>query len=108
MTDRDGTWAKWASSRLKTLPETAFHQAVMLLVMGGSASFVARWLLGLPDRGSLQTATFHTLRTYLTPINKQVRKWRRSFYADPVPDGTLMIGSWPAGLCSDGELFAPI
>ena len=106
MTDRDGTWAKWASSRLKTLPETAFHQAVMLLVMGGSASFVARWLLGLPDRGSLQTATFHTLRTYLTPINKQVRKWRRSSYADPAPEVVRDAERWlnqtteGAGQCS--------
>lgn len=54
--------------------------------MGRSGSFVARWLLGLPDKGCLQTATFHTLRTYLTPINKEVRNWRRSLYADPVPE----------------------
>ena len=55
---------------------------------------MARWLLGLPERGSLQTATFHTLRTYLTPINKQVRKWRRSSYADPVPDVVQDAQKW--------------
>jgi hypothetical protein len=71
MTDCDGALAKWASSR-----------------------FVARWLLCLPDRGCLQTATFHTLRTYLTPINKQVRKWRRSFYAEPVPDVVREAQKW--------------
>ena len=94
MTDHDGAWAKWASLRLRTLPDRAFCHAVALLAMGGSASFVARWLLGLPDRGSLQTATFHTLRTYLTPINKQVRKWRRSSYADAVPDVVQDAQKW--------------
>ena len=72
----------------------AFYRAVVLLAMGRSGSFVARWLLGLPDRGSLQTATFHTLRTYLTPINKQVRKWRRSSYADAVPDVVQDAQKW--------------
>jgi len=38
--------------------------------------------------------TFHTLRTYLTPINKQVRKWRRSLYADPVPDVVRDYQEW--------------
>ena len=57
--------------------------AVVLLAMGRSASFVARWILCL-----------HALRTYLTPINKQVRKWRRSFYADPVPDVVQDVQKW--------------
>jgi hypothetical protein len=80
------SWAEWATSRLRTLPGVTFHQVVVLLMMGCSASFVARWLLSQPDRGCVQAATFHTLRTYLTPINKQVRKWRRSFCLDPMPD----------------------
>jgi len=62
--------------------------------MGRSASFVARWILCLPDRGCLQTATFHTLSTYLTTINKQVRKWRRSLYADPVPEVVQDAQKW--------------
>ena len=71
-----------------------FYRAIVLLVMGRSASFVARWLLSVPDRGCLQTATFHTLRTYLTPINKQVRNWRRSLYADPVPEVVQDAQKW--------------
>src|SRR5260370_23311005 len=27
-------------------------------------------------------------------FNKQVRKWRRSFYADPVPDVVLEVQKW--------------
>ena len=94
MANSDGSWGEWATSRLKTLPMETFHRAVVLLTMGRSGSFVARWLLGLPDRGCLQTATFHTLRTYLTPINKQVRKWRRSFYADPMPEVVQDAQKW--------------
>jgi hypothetical protein len=94
MTDCDGARAKWANSRLKALPAETFYHAVVLLAMGRSASFVARWLLCLPDRGPLQTATFHTLRTYLTPINQQLGKWRRSFYADPVPDIVQEAQKW--------------
>ena len=85
---------EWASSRLRALPAETFYRAIVLLAMGRSASFVARWLLGLPDRGSLQTATFHTLRTYLTPINRQVRKWRQSRYADPVPEVVQDAQKW--------------
>jgi hypothetical protein len=80
-----------------------FYRAIVLLVIGRSPSFVARWLLSVPDRGCLQTATFHTLRTYLTPINKQVRKWRQSFYADPVPDVVQDAQKWlgQATECAD-------
>ena len=94
MANSNGSWGKWATSRVRTLPAEAFYRAIVLLAMGRSGSYVARWLLGLPDRGSLQTATFHTLRTYLTPINRQVRKWRRSSYADPVPDVVQDAQKW--------------
>jgi hypothetical protein len=90
----DRSWAEWAVSRLKTLPDVTFYSAVALLTMGRSASFVARWLLSQSDRGCLQTATLHTLRTYLTPINKEVRKWRRSFCLDPMPDVVRDAQKW--------------
>jgi hypothetical protein len=32
-----------------------------------------------PDRGGLQSATFHTVRTYLTPLHKLLKGWLRSF-----------------------------
>jgi hypothetical protein len=94
MADSESSWGEWATGRLRSLPGVTFYRAVVLLMMGRSASYVAQWLMNLPDRGCLQTATFHTLRTYLTPINKQVRKWRRAFYADPTPDVVRDAQKW--------------
>ena len=102
MANSDSSWGGWAVSRVRTLPEDTFHLAVVLLIAGRSASFVARWLLRLPNRGGLQAATFHTLRTYLTPINKQVGKWRRSIYVDPVPDVVQEALKW-LGQCTEGS-----
>jgi hypothetical protein len=34
------------------------------------------------------------MRTYLTLINKQVRKWCRSLYADPVPEVVQDAQEW--------------
>jgi|SRR5579863_1978068 len=81
MTGIDRSWAEWAISRLRALPSNTFYNAVVLLVAGRTASYVARWLLSQPERGCLQGATFHTLRTYLTPLRKQVKEWLR--YPDP-------------------------
>jgi len=36
-------------------------------------------LLARRDRGGLQSATFHTLRTYLTPLHKLLKDWLRAF-----------------------------
>ena len=94
MANSDSPWGEWATSRVRTLPAEAFYGVIALLMVGRSASFAARWLLSLPDKGCLQTATFHTLRTYLTPINKQLRNWRRSFYAEPVPDVVQDAQKW--------------
>ena len=35
-------------------------------------------LLTLPDRGGLQSVTFHTLRTYLTVLHKLLQGWLKS------------------------------
>ncbi len=50
-----------------------------LLFAARSVSYTARMVLAQPDRGGLQAATFHTLRTYLTPLNKLLKDWLRSF-----------------------------
>jgi hypothetical protein len=39
-------------------------------------------------------ARWANLTTYLTPINKQVRKWRGSFYADPAPKVVQDVQNW--------------
>jgi hypothetical protein len=36
---------------------------------------MARQLLNQPDRGGLQSASFHTLRTYLTPVARILNDW---------------------------------
>lgn len=70
----------WAISRLRTLPPEHFYRAIISLYSGHrSVSFTARTLLTLPDRGGLQSATFHTLRTYLTLLHKLLKDWLRSF-----------------------------
>ena len=60
----------WAISRLRTMPEPLFYRSVILLSMGHRpVSSTARMLLKEHDRGGLQSATFQTLRTYLTPVH---------------------------------------
>jgi hypothetical protein len=44
-------------------------------------SIMTRQLLNQPDRGGLQSATFHTLRTYLTPVARILRDWSESDFA---------------------------
>jgi hypothetical protein len=54
------------------MPRERFYQTVVLLCSGSSVSSVARLLLAFPDRGGMQSATFHTLRTYLTLLHKHL------------------------------------
>jgi hypothetical protein len=74
------------SERLGSFP--AFERCHRLTSTGQSLSLysghrcvssTARTLLTLPDRGGLQSATFHTLRTYLSPPHKLLQGWLRSF-----------------------------
>ena len=67
-------WKAWATLRLRVLPVEQFHWAVLLIAGGFSATFVTKWLLAQSDRGDLQRATFHTLRTYLTPLHNWFAK----------------------------------
>ena len=70
----------WAISRLRTMPQACFHWSVISLYSGDrSVSFTARMLLTLPDQGGLQLASFHTLRTYLTPLRKRLKGWLKPF-----------------------------
>jgi hypothetical protein len=46
---------------------------------------MAKQLLNQPDRGGLQSATFHTLRTYLTPVARILNDWNESGYASGSP-----------------------
>jgi hypothetical protein len=62
----------WAISRLRTMPPERFYLTVVLLSRGSSVSSVARLLLAFPDRGGMQFATFHTLRTYLTLLHQNL------------------------------------
>jgi hypothetical protein len=70
----------WTISRLRTMPQAYFYGSVISLCSGHRCvSSTARMLLALPERGGLQSATFHTLRTYLTPLHKLLQGWLNSF-----------------------------
>jgi hypothetical protein len=70
----------WTISRLRAMPPELFYGAIFSVYSGHrSVSSTARMLLAQPDRGGLQSATFHTLRTYLTPVHKLLKDWFRSF-----------------------------
>jgi len=69
----------WVISRLRTMPQAYFYWSIISVSSGHRCvSATARMLLTLPDRGGLQSATFHTLRTYLTPLNKLLQEWLSS------------------------------
>jgi hypothetical protein len=77
---------EWAISRLRTMPERLFYGSVVILASSPRAvSYMARQLLNQPDRGGLQSATFHTLRTYLTPVARILQDWSESGYASSSP-----------------------
>jgi hypothetical protein len=65
---------EWTISRLRTVPEALFYRAIILLTGHRPVSYTARMLLNHSDRGALQSATFHTLRTYLTPVHTLLRR----------------------------------
>jgi hypothetical protein len=66
---------EWAISRLRTMPEHIFYRSIILLSMGHrQVSSTTRMLLKEHDRGALQSVTFHTLRTYLTPVHGLLRR----------------------------------
>jgi hypothetical protein len=70
----------WTISRLRTMPPELFYGAIVSVYYGHrSVSSTARMLLAQPDLGGMQSATFHTLRTYLTPLHKLLKNWLRSF-----------------------------
>lgn len=68
--------------------------AVVLLMLDYNISLVARWIQCQSDRSSLQSATFHTLRTYLTPLRKQIRKWRLSPFSEATPEVVQEAQKW--------------
>jgi len=82
----------WAISRLRLLPEQLFYSSVISMTFGhGTVSNTARIILNSPNRGELQNATFHTLRTYLTPVHKLWLRWLSQALAGgrpfpPVPE----------------------
>jgi hypothetical protein len=77
---------EWAISRLRTMPERLFYSSVVVLSSSPRAvTYTARQLLNQPDRGGLQSATFHTLRTYLTPVSRILNDWRESGFASGSP-----------------------
>src|SRR3981081_3268958 len=62
------------------MPPELFYGAIVSVYSGHrSVSSTARMLLVPSDRGGLQSATFHTLRTCLTPLHKLLKNWLRSF-----------------------------
>jgi hypothetical protein len=70
----------WTISRLRTMPPKLFYGAIVSVYYGHrSVSYTAGMLLAQRDRGGLQSATFHTLRTYLTPLHKLLKNWLRSY-----------------------------
>jgi hypothetical protein len=66
---------EWTISRLRTMPERLFYTSIILLCNGHrQVSSTARMLHKEHDRGALQSASFHTLRTYLTPVHGLLRR----------------------------------
>jgi hypothetical protein len=85
----------WEISRLRTLPEAQFYTSILLLCGRRSVSRVARMLLALPDRGGLQSATFETLRTYLTAPHVLLQAWLKPFHnLGPPPDFFKEAQEW--------------
>jgi hypothetical protein len=69
----------WTISRLRTMPPELLYGAIASVYSGHrSVSSTARMLLAQRDPGGLQSATFHTLRTYITPLHKLVKAWLNS------------------------------
>jgi hypothetical protein len=62
------------------MPQGQFYWSIVSLCSGRRClSSTAITLLTLPDRGGLQSATFHILRTYLTPLHKLLQAWLKPF-----------------------------
>jgi hypothetical protein len=77
---------EWAISRLRTMPERLFYSSVVILASSPrTVSYMAKQLLNQPDRGGLQSATFHTLRTYLTPVSRIFSDYSESGFASGSP-----------------------
>jgi hypothetical protein len=61
------------------MPPELFYEAIASVYSGHrSVSSTARMLMAQTDRGGLQSATFHTLRTYLTPLHRILKGWLRA------------------------------
>jgi hypothetical protein len=70
-----------------------------MLCQRRSVSRVARMLLAQPDRGGLQSATFQTLRTYLTAPRKILLAWLKPFpKLGPPPDFFKEAQAWQNNL----------
>jgi hypothetical protein len=95
----------WTISR--TMPPELFYRAIASLYSGHrSVSSTARMLLRQRDRGGLQSATFHTLRTYLTPLHKLLKSWLKSFpNVGPLPCILQEAVDWLKDNKSEGTLF---
>jgi hypothetical protein len=76
----------WVISRLKTLPDENYHRAIIALASGCHVSKLTKWLPVQPDRGGLQLAAFETVRKYLTPLNKNIKRWLRLPDPESMPD----------------------
>jgi hypothetical protein len=90
----------WTISRLRTMPPELFYGAIASVYSGHrSVSSTARMLLAQRDRGGLQSATFHTLRTYLTSLHKLLKGWLRSFpNVGPLPCILQETVDWLKGI----------
>jgi hypothetical protein len=85
----------WELSRLRTMPEAVYFEAILVLVGRRRVSRVARALLAVPDRGGLQSATFETLRTYLTSPHRILQEWLKSSpKLGPAPEFFLEAQNW--------------
>ena len=63
-------------SRGKLMPDPLFHQAVLLLLTGMSAAWVAGWLLDQPEYAEFQDYwEFEALRMQLAKMRRHVRHW---------------------------------
>jgi len=87
--------ASWELSRLRTMPEAVYFEAILLLLGRRRVSRVARALLAVPDRGGLKSASFETLRTYLTSPHTILMAWLEPFpHLGPPPKFFLEAQHW--------------
>jgi hypothetical protein len=73
------------------MPEAVFYSSIITLCSSHrGASSMAKMLLKQPDRGGLQLASFHTVRTYLTLLRKALQAWFNGFPEPGEPPAILV------------------